>query len=240
MRVKTYALGITVSLGGTVAWFAGCGGTVAETTSGGNGGHVTTTTVTTGTTSSSSSSSTTSSSTTSSSGTTTGTSACDMACAHIQTCTGFTCMQAMIDCSTVGSQFDCIASCISATDCADLGVQTYQKCQGMCAGDGGGATDGGAGDGGAASQCGMCGVQKCGQAAFQSGCLQNMACQSWLQCIGACNMANPPTAGCFAACDAMYPTAKAQYDQIYMCTCMNCSNECSTVDPCAHGQDGGP
>lgn len=239
MHGKTYAWGFTASLVATVAWFAGCGGTVAQVTSSGSGGQTTTATVTTGSTSSSSSSSSSTSTTSSSSsGTTTGTSPCDMACAHIQMCTGFTCQQANIDCSTVGTQFDCVANCAAAVPCSQLGIGTLQMCQAMCAADGG-AGDGGATDAGV-SACGQCEVQSCGQAAATSGCLQDTTCQGWLQCVAGCNQAAQPDSACFTACDTMYASAQAEFDPIYACACSKCSSECASADPCSHGADGGP
>jgi hypothetical protein len=65
-------------------------------------------------------------------------------------CTGFTCAQGGINCATMGSSFDCVATCINNTPCASLGINTFTTCQHMCNPDAG---TGDAGLGPDASPC---------------------------------------------------------------------------------------
>ena len=241
MRIKTYALGITASLGLTVAWFAGCGGTVAQNqgvTTTGSGGAITTTTVSSSTTSSG-----TTTATMTTSMTMTGTSPCDMACAHIAMCIpGITCATVGVDCSTVGTQFDCVANCAAATPCAQLGAGTIQKCQAQCAGDAGAADAGAAdaGDGGMTiNACSTCVGTNCATGSV-AACALDATCLKWLGCVAPCNMASPPVVSCFQACDTMYASAHTLYDPVYACTCNKCGTECAASDACQHGMDGGP
>jgi len=239
MRVNTYAWGFAASLCATVAWFAGCGGTVNQNTTGGTtgaGGHVTAQTVTSSTTTSSTSSTTTSS--TSSSSTSGGNTPCDMACAHVASCGfGVTCAQFNINCATVGSQFDCAANCINALSCQQL-ISQGMACLNATCSDGG-AGDAGPTDGGMmVSACTTCVGQSCLQQA--APCAQDATCQKWLGCAQACNNGSPPTASCFQACDAMYASASTLFNPVYTCTCTSCGTQCSASDPCAHGMDGGP
>jgi hypothetical protein len=148
-------------------------------------------------------------------------------------------MQAGIDCTAVGNQYDCLANCFAAVPCAQIGFGTFQMCQAQCANDGGPPPlDGGPGDGGMmAGNCQGCAVQKCGMQAFACG--QNQTCMAWLGCINTCNMAMPQDPACAFACDTMYASAKALYDPLYTCTCTSCSTECAAGDPCSHVGDGG-
>lgn len=252
MRVGTYSLGILLALGASTVGFAACGSSVTEVTGGttgtsptGTGGAQTTTvtvtassTATTGTTSTSTGPGSTTASSSSSGG---GDQACNDACAHIQMCTGFTCSQAMIDCTTMGMQYDCEFNCAAQTPCAQLGPGTIQKCQAQCANDGGPPPlDGGPppNDGGMmGATCNACAVQKCGMQAFACG--TNQTCMAWLGCLNTCNMAMPQDPACAFTCDTMYPSAKALYDPLYACTCTSCTTECAAGDPCSHVGDGG-
>ena len=244
MRVGTYSLGILLALGASTLGFAACGSNVIDITGGTGGGgtggaHATSTTVTvsstTGnmTTTGSTSTATGPGSTTasSSSGAGGGDQACNKACDHIQMCTGFTCTQANINCSTMGMQYDCEFNCAAQTPCNQLGPGTLQKCQAMCA-DGGTSTDGGMMGG----SCQQCAGQNC--MAQVQGCFQDMACQSWFQCVSACQQGMMGSA-CYTACDNQHPNAKPKYEPIYACTCTHCATECVSSDPCNHPGDAG-
>ncbi len=239
MRVTTYAWGIAASATVTVAWFAGCGGSVNEVTGGtGNGGHPTTTTVSTGTGATTTTSTPTGGTTTVSTVTTTtsstGTTPCDMACAHAQMCGFDVCGMFNINCATVGSQYDCAFECINNVSCQNLLSQGMAFLQATC-------TDGGTGDAGpgdAAPADGGATCQSCAETSCTSAlgaCAADTSCLGWLQCANACS-----TPSCYQACDAMYPTASSEYAAVYSCACTNCSTECATENPCAAGMDGGP
>jgi hypothetical protein len=133
MHIRTYALGITLSLGVTISWFGGCGGTTVENTGAG------TTTGTGGTTGSTSTSTTTGSTTSASTASTTSESLCQQACAHVQTCTNGlgNCSDIGINCATAGSQYDCLANCVNNTSCANFGLATLTTCEHMCNPDAG-------------------------------------------------------------------------------------------------------
>ena len=237
MRIETYALGFTAALGVTAALFVGCGGTTVTNQGGtttGSGGHSTTTGPNTSTTSNPSTTTTAVTTTT----TATGTTPCDMACAHIQMCTGFTCQQANINCATTGSNLDCEFNCAANTPCAQLGVGTLTTCQNQCKGDAG-TGDGGTADAGPMlSACSQCEVTNCIQAGLACG--QDTTCQGWLMCANTCNAATPQVPSCYAACDAMYAGSSAKFAPVYACACSKCATECSGGDPCAYGTDGGP
>jgi hypothetical protein len=144
-----------------------------------------------------------------------------------------------INCSTVGNQYECLLNCAAATPCAQLGFATIGACMAQCSGPAdGGPNEAGPGfDAGPAGTCATCGTQKCGAQAF--GCVQDTTCRGWLGCIGMCEQANaPPT--CYETCDTMYASASALYSQVYTCTCASCGTECSFLNPCAAGMDGGP
>jgi hypothetical protein len=146
-----------------------------------------------------------------------------------------------IDCSTVGSQFDCAAECINALSCSQLPTQAMACLTATCTDGGtgdGGAGEGGASDGGMINACSACVGQSCLAAA--GACLQDPACAPWLMCTNACNSASPPVVSCFQACDAMYAGGKAHYDPVYACACSMCGTQCAMSDPCAAGMDGGP
>ncbi|HSQ66402.1 MAG TPA: hypothetical protein VLM85_24430 [Polyangiaceae bacterium] len=158
---------------------------------------------------------------------------CNQMCGHIQTCTGITCTQVGVDCTTANLSA-CVETCVINTSCAQLNNQTAQACQQTCAADGG--ADGG-GDGGTSMvQCSQCVSSSC-QPALQA-CAADTTCSQWLQCIQNCSGNQP--ASCFAACDATYASAKSLYAPIYTCGCSQCSSQCTALDPCAYGTDGGP
>lgn len=243
MRVRTYALGSIAALGVTMGWFAGCGGNVSEATSGttsGSGGGGTTGSVTT-VTSSVSTTSSTSSTSSSSSSSSSGSTPCDMACAHVSMCTGgqYTCASANIDCTTVGSQFDCAAECLNALSCTQLAAQAMSCFSATC-------SDGGAADGGAPVDAGMSGAAcaqclgtgTCQQAAVACGLDKASGCQSWFLCAAGCYGQTPIDPTCLDNCDAQYPNAVAEYDAVYACTCANCITQCGT-DACSHVADAG-
>src|SRR4051812_32649149 len=119
MRVEAYTLLVVVGVG-SVAGFAACGGevTVAPTGTaaatgasvgaggaGGAGGATTTSSTTQTSTTVGPSTSVVGPGPTASASSGGGTK-CEQACDHVQMCTGFTCSQANVDCSTVGMQFD--------------------------------------------------------------------------------------------------------------------------------------
>jgi hypothetical protein len=266
MRFSTYVLGVTAAFGAAAAGFAGCGGTVStenagSTTGAGTGGTITTmVTVTASVSSTATTTSASSSSTSTSSSSSGGDPACDAACTHVAQCNlGFTCAQlpANYNCSTVGTQYDCVFECINALSCSQILSQGMACLTATCSdggttmdgggpGDGGvGPTDGGVGpgDGGiAVSACTMCATAQCiggGQGPLAK-CGLDSTCLGWAGCINACNSESPPTASCFQTCDATYASASALYDPVYVCTCSMCGTECATSDPCDHGMDGGP
>jgi hypothetical protein len=242
MRVQTYALGISMAIGATVAGFAGCGGSVNQTTSAstGGGGHQTSTVTGTATgTSVTVTTSTVSATSTTASSSSGGGTPCDMGCAHAKMCGFDICTMLGINCATVGTMYDCVFNCTNPESCSQLtnggALACYQMCQGMMG-------DGGTGDGGSGMACAQCaGMQ--GNCQSQIGaCAQDptMKCQPWLQCAGACNQQMMPPPSCFAACDAMYASEKSLYAPIYACACSKCPNECASSNPCAYGMDGGP
>jgi hypothetical protein len=93
-------------------------------------------------------------------------------------------------------------------------------------------------DAGSGAQCVQCASQQCMTQEF--ACVPDPTCQPWGQCAIACIQASLPSPACLAACDAMYPQAKPEYDPVYTCLCSSCSMECASANPCAHGLDGGP
>jgi hypothetical protein len=165
-------------------------------------------------------------------------------CAHAAMCGFDVCKMFNINCANVTNMFDCVLNCVNGLSCQQLFMGGF-ACYQMCQGDGGPPPfdggpppfDGGFGDGGPAGQCGQCALQSCQMQSF--ACFANPACMPWGQCAVGCFMGNA-TPGCFAACDAMYPMAKTNYDPVYSCLCTSCSTQCSAADPCAAGQDGGP
>jgi hypothetical protein len=233
MRVEHGFLGLAI-VTAAVATVMGCGSSVTETANGGKGGTdtgTTTFTVPTGTTTSVTTGSSTGSTGTASTGTTTTTSTttsnnpkCDAACQHIDSCNlGVSCSQLpQLDCNTIGPQYDCLLDCLTNTQCSQIGFNTFQTCQGQCAGDGGPGTDGGTGQ-----SCQQCAIQACGTQSFACG--QNQTCQQWLGCVGQCEQAQPPDPACPPACDAQFPGAKALFDPLY-----TCAWACAGLDPCNH------
>lgn len=147
-------------------------------------------------------------------------------------CVGFdVCKQLMLNLDCSNPQNECLALCVNNTPCAQLNQQTFQKCQAMCAGDGGMPSDGGPSDGGNAQACTMCAQTSCQIEAFT--CAQDAMCGQWLQCIQGC-FQGPNPSGCADKCDITYPGAASKYQPIYSCTCGKCLNECSALDPCSH------
>jgi hypothetical protein len=170
---------------------------------------------------------------------------CQQGCAHAVMCGIDVCGMLNINCATVGNQFDCLLACVDGVSCTNFVGGAY-ACYQMCMGDGGPPPldggpppfDGGLPmDAGPAAQCGQCGLGSC--QAELLGCYQNTTCAPWGMCALACFQGNT-SPGCFAACDAQYPNAKASYDAIYSCLCTSCSTQCAAADPCAAGMDGGP
>lgn len=228
MHVKTYALGIVVALGTTMVCFAGCGSTVNE----GTGASHTTTSSSSGTGGGTMATGTTSSASSSSSGSsgTGGGSVCDQACAHAAMCGDDVCTMFGINCATAGTQYDCLATCLNDVPCAELPQQAlgcYQSCQG----DGG---TGGTSDGGTAVACEACAGQSCQASA--GACVADTQCEMWLGCVNGCTAAVP---GCVAACNTMYASSAPLYTPLFVCTCNNCSSQCSMENPCAYAGDGG-
>ncbi|MBI4951412.1 MAG: hypothetical protein HY908_05230 [Myxococcales bacterium] len=232
MRITTFAWFLGLGTATLVA--AACSNEVSSTSGTGGAGNTTTTT----TTSTTSTSTTTTTTTTTTSTTTTSTTGdvCQQACQHIVDCMGFdVCAQiGGIDCSTVQNQ--CLADCVNATACADMGIGTLQTCQQGCQGTGG---NGAGGAGGASAQsCGQCGQGNCGTEI--QACLGISGCGSfnpndptWFGCITGC-LQNDFTSTCFGACDQQYANASAGYGPIYTCMCGSCATECAPVDPCNH------
>jgi hypothetical protein len=58
-------------------------------------------------------------------------------------------------------------------------------------------------------------------------CQMSATCGPWLTCIQGCS-----NAACAMMCDQQYPNAQPLYDPVYACTCMECMNECTALDPC--------
>jgi hypothetical protein len=167
---------------------------------------------------------------------------CDAACAHVQTCLGITCAQLGVNCATMmGTQWDCVAMCVTNTPCSQLNAQTEQACQAQCSADGGtmdaGTMDAGMDAGMAGAACTNCIVQSC--IAPVGACFQDPSCSPWVQCVQACNAASPPQESCFQSCDATYVMGKGLYDPVYTCACTSCSAPC-TWNPCAAGTPNGP
>jgi hypothetical protein len=145
-----------------------------------------------------------------------------------------------INCATMGTQYACIETCIANTPCAQLGVGTLQTCQGQCNVPDGGPPPGDAGQavdaGPSGAQCLQCNTMSCGQQGL--ACFQDMTCQKWLGCIQMTCMYGDEA--CYEMCDAMYSAAENLYTPIYACSCSKCAGQCTALNPCAHGLDGGP
>jgi hypothetical protein len=141
-----------------------------------------------------------------------------MACQHLQDCTGFdVCGQTtVLDCSN--PQADCPSACINAATCAEIiaaaqmqPAPELQACVGACQGGGTG--------GGMQGSCSSCAQNAC---QMQIGaCLQDNACQAWLQCAGMC-----ADAACYATCAANNPNASALAQPVVDCACTDCNAEC--------------
>jgi hypothetical protein len=256
MRFTTVALVIGAVLGPVAVGFVGCGGNVAEVTTsstgstgstgaGGTGGQgVTVSTATSaGTVMASTVTSSTASSSTTTSGGADGGTPCDQACAHASMCGLDVCQMLNVNCETVGTQYDCLFSCLDGVPCGQLNQQAalacYESCQATVPDSGVG--EGGLDDGGTMTNmaCEVCVGQSC--TAQVGACAQDQAsgCQGWFACTGGCYTQTPPDPTCFDNCDAQYPNAAAEYGAVYACACSSCNSECAGGDPCGHAGDGG-
>ncbi len=175
--------------------------------------------VTVGTTASTTSSTSSTTSSTTASTTTGGGTECEMACQHLQDCTGFdVCSQFnQLDCSN--PQSDCPSACINDASCAEILAlaqnqpsPTLQACIGACQGGGTG--------GGMQGSCSDCAQNSC--TAQIGACFQDNACQAWLNCAGMCS-----DAACYATCDTNNPNAGAARQAVVDCACTDCNAACA-------------